>query len=117
MKLRRVIIAGAVAIALLLAITLSVVATMESRTVYRVNHSMMGGPSLPLGTHSVGSIILIVSIGVLVLGGLALLACLAHNKATPAGKDETPMEIVERLYDGGYIDDKEFQRLTESLVR
>jgi len=116
MRLRNVVIAGVVAIALLLAITLSVVATMESRTVYRVNHNMMGGPSLPLGTHSVGSIILIVSIGVLVLGGLALLAYLAHNRATPASTDETPMEIIERLSDGGHIDDKEFQRLTESLV-
>jgi len=116
MKLRRVVITGAVAIALLLAINLAVVATMEGRTVYRVSHSIMGGPSLPLGTHSVGSIILIVSIGVLVLGGLALLAYLAHNSATPASTDETPMEIIERLYDGGQIDDKEFQRLTESLA-
>ena len=116
MKLRRVVITGAVAIALLLAINLAVVATMEGRTVYRASHGVMGGYLLSLRTHSVGSIILLVTLGVLVLGGLALLGYLAHNKATPAGKDETPLEIIERLYESGQIDDKELQRLKESLV-
>lgn len=116
MRLRNVVIVVAVVIALLITVALLVDATMENRTAYRVEHGMMGGHRLPLGTHSVGSIILLISLGVLVLGGLALLGFLTYNKETPAGKDETPLEILDRLYANGEIDDKEFQRLTESLV-
>ncbi|MBN1139523.1 MAG: hypothetical protein JXM73_23305 [Anaerolineae bacterium] len=116
MKLRNVVIVVAAAIALLIAVALLVDATMVGRTAYRPGHGTIGGHPLPIGTHSVGSIILIVLLGVLVLGGLALLGYLAYNKEAPPGKDETPLEIIERLYEGGQIDDKEFQRLTESVV-
>jgi hypothetical protein len=63
MKLRNVVIVVAVAIALVITVALLVDATMVGRAAYRPGQGTIGGHPLPIGTHSVGSIILIVLLG------------------------------------------------------
>jgi putative membrane protein len=116
MKKRNVVIGIAVVILVLFVVALFVGAMLWSRTPYGMGPGMMRGFRQPLGMHMFGGGIVMVLLGVLVLGGLALLTThLARRDETPARKDETPLEILKRRYASGEIDREEFERIKESL--
>jgi putative membrane protein len=52
-----------------------------------------------------------------ILGGIALLVVgLARQGAQPAGRSESPLEILKRRYASGEVDREEFERMKELLL-
>ena len=53
--------------------------------------------------------------GVIIVGIALLVAALARQGARPAGRGESPLEILNRRYASGEIDREEFERMRELL--
>ena len=77
---------------------------------------MMGSYGSPWGRHTFGGGILMFLFWGVIVGGIGLLvAGLVRQGAQPAGRGESPVEILKRRYASGEIDREEFERMKELL--
>jgi putative membrane protein len=119
MKTRNVIIGAGVAVGVLLIVGLVAGTWLWGRTTYGYGYGMygmMGGYGFPWGMHTLGGgILMFLFWGLILGGGVWLIAGLVRQENRPDSPDETPLEIVKRRYARGEIDPEEFERIRETL--